>query len=562
MMKILFAASEAVPFIKTGGLADVMGALPRALKEFGVEPALVIPKYSLIGEEFRNKMEKVYEGRVDLSWRQEYFGVEKLEWDGMPVFFVDNEWYFKREGLYGYGDDDERFAFFSKAILAMLPHIGFKPDLIHCNDWHTGMVNVFLKECFYHDDFYKDIKTVYTVHNLKYQGIFPPSITSDILGLPQDLFDSGRIECDGCVNYMKSGLVYADFITTVSPSYAQEITYPYYGERLDGYIRTCGDRIKGIINGLDEQRYNPATDELIAVKYDANSVLDGKVLDKEDLQRQLGLPVDRNIPIIAMISRLVEDKGMDLVTRIMDEMLLEDVQFVVLGTGPQNYEDALRGLASRNPTKVSVNTQFNETLAHKIYAGADIFIMPSRFEACGLSQLISLKYGTIPVVRETGGLKDTVIPFDKYTGDGNGLRFTNFNAHELLFTIKRALSYYEDSSIWSKLVQNAMNSDYGWKRSAASYKAVYDKLTEQPAAKAALGEETTAEAAEAQKLTGKDCTQINTCSYIIGQQLILLNYDQCSGLNFSHIKTCFDQLTDGFIRKSFLHLFTCIKRYQ
>jgi len=478
-MKILFAASEAVPFIKTGGLADVMGALPRALKEFGVEPALVIPKYSLIGEEFRNKMEKIYEGRVDLSWRQEYFGVEKLDWEGIPVFFIDNEWYFKREGLYGYGDDDERFAFFSKAILAMLPHVGFKPDLIHCNDWHTGMVNVFLKECFYHDEFYKDMKTVYTVHNLKYQGIFPPSITSDILGLPQYLFDSGKIECDGCVNYMKSGLVYADFITTVSPSYAQEITYPYYGERLDGYIRTCGDRIKGIINGLDEQRYNPATDTLIAAKYDAGSVLSGKVLDKEDLQRQLGLPVDRNKPIIAMISRLVEDKGMDLVTRIMDEMLLEDVQFVVLGTGPQNYEDALRGLASRNPTKVSVNTQFNEALAHKIYAGADIFIMPSRFEACGLSQLISLKYGTIPVVRETGGLKDTVIPFDKYTGEGNGLRFVNFNAHELLFTIKRALSYYEDSSLWSKLVQNAMNSDYGWKRSAASYKEVYDKLVEQ-----------------------------------------------------------------------------------
>lgn len=476
MTKVLFAASEAVPFIKTGGLADVMGALPRALQGCGVETALVIPKYSLIAEEFKAKLEKVYEGSVDLSWRTCYLGVEKLEWDGLTVYFIDNEQYFKRGGIYGYNDDAERFGFFSKAVLAMLPHIDFKPDIIHCNDWHTGMLGAFLKECFYNDAYYRNIKVVYTVHNLKYQGLYPGYVASDTLGLPYYVYTNGNIECNGLVNYMKSGMVYADYITTVSPSYAEEIKDPYFGENLDGYIRTCGNRLKGILNGLDDKAYNPATDELIVAKYNAQSVHKGKSLDKEDLQRLLGLPVDRSIPVLAMVTRLVEDKGLDLVTRIMDELAVENVQFVVLGTGAPYYEEALKGLEARHPDKVSVSTQFNETLAHKIYAGADMFLMPSRFEACGLSQMIALKYGTIPIVREVGGLKDTVKTFDKITKEGNGLSFTNFNAHDLLFTIKLALSYYEEKSLWSALEQNAMASDFGWARSAASYKAIYDRL--------------------------------------------------------------------------------------
>lgn len=300
----------------------------------------------------------------------------------------------------------------------------------------------------------------------------------DIIGLPQELFDNGNLECDGCVNYMKSGMVYADYITTVSQSYAQEIMYPYFGERLDGYLRSAKDRLTGIINGLDETAYNPETDRFIAANYTSEDFPTRKHLNKEALQRELGLPVNRNIPVVAMVSRLVEDKGLDLVTRIMDELMEEDIQLIVVGTGDWAYEDAFRNLAQRYPTKVSANILFNEGLAHKVYAAADIFVMPSRYEPCGLSQLIALKYGAVPVVRETGGLKDTVIPFDKYTNEGNGLTFMNFNAHELLFTVKRALGYYADPVVWEHLVRNAMESDYGWKRSAQAYADLYAKVLE------------------------------------------------------------------------------------
>lgn len=478
LVKVLFVASEAVPFIKTGGLADVMGSLPKALASQGIDARVVIPKYSRISSETQKDMKEVYAGTVNLAWRQLYYGVDEVEQDGVKTYFIDNEWYFKREMLYGYGDDDERFAFFSRAVLAMLPHIGFQPDIIHCNDWHTGLTGVFLKEDFYHDDFYKGMKVIYTIHNLKYQGIFPPSVMEDIIGLPPSLFTNGNLECDGCVNYMKAGLVYADYITTVSSTYAQEITYPYFGEKLDGYIRTCSDRIMGIINGLDEDAYDPADDTFIAVPYDAKNVMEKKPLNKEALQKRLGLPVLRNVPLLAIVSRLVESKGMDLILHIADELLEEDVQLVLIGTGDQNYEDAFRALASRHPTKVSVNLLFSEELAHCVYAGADIFLMPSRYEPCGLSQLISLKYGTIPIVRETGGLKDTVIPYNKYTHKGNGLRFENFNAHELLFTTKQALGYFEDTYVWNQIVHNAITSDYSWNKSARAYADLYDTVLE------------------------------------------------------------------------------------
>lgn len=475
-MKVLLAASEAVPFIKTGGLADVMGALPAKLRREGVETALVIPKYSRVAERFGSQMETVWEGTVDLAWRRQYVGVEKIVLDGVPVFFIDNEYYFKRDGLYGFYDDGERFAYFCRALLAMLPHIGFRPDVIHNNDWHTGLVGVYLKEDFQKDSFYQGMKSLFTVHNMKYQGIFSPEVVEDVLGLSRSLFDSGRIENNGCVNYLKAGMEYADAVNTVSPSYAEEIQYPYFGEGLDGYVRLCRGKITGILNGMDEKAYDPAEDPRIPYGYTDKDVFIRKPLDKEALQKELGLPVNRRIPVFAMISRLVEAKGLDLLTCIMDEMLQEDVQLVIVGTGDKAYEQALTALAARYPDKVSVNILFSEDLAHRVYAGADFFLMPSRYEACGLSQMISMKYGTIPVVHATGGLKDSVQDFQKFTGEGNGLSFAHFNAHELLFTIKRGLSDYEEDTVWEKLVLNAMHSDNSWDRSARAYKALYEKL--------------------------------------------------------------------------------------
>jgi starch synthase len=475
-MKVLFAASEAAPFIKTGGLADVMGALPVQLHKEGVETALVLPKYEAIAQSYGKKMETVYTGTVDLSWRNQYMGVEKMTVNGIPVYFIDNEYYFKRSGLYGYYDDAERFAYFCKAVLAMLPHIDFKPDIIHSNDWHTALIGAYLKEEFMHDPFYKGIKSVFTIHNMKYQGIYGSEIVGDVLGLPMDIFANGNIENAGCVNFLKAGMKYADAITTVSPSYAEEIKYPYFGEGLERYVTMCKDKLTGILNGMDDVAYNPATDKYIPYQYDDKNVFIQKPLDKEALQKELGLPVSRRIPLFAMITRLVEAKGLDLLTRIMDEMLAEDIQLVVVGTGDKQYEDALVAFDERHPDKVSVNIKFSEELAHKVYAGADMFIMPSRYEACGTSQMIAMKYGTVPIVREVGGLKDTVQNFEKFSGKGNGLSFANFNAHELLFTVKRGLAYFEEETIWEKLVLNAMHTDNSWTKAAKSYKAIYDSL--------------------------------------------------------------------------------------
>ena len=478
-MKVLFVASEAAPFIKTGGLADVMGALPKALQALGVEPALVIPNYEGVGEAYKNAMETVYEGSMDLSWRNQYLGVKKLVQDGIPVYFIDHEYYFRRDKLCGYDDDAERFAYFAKAALAMLHYIDFKPDVIHTNDWHTGLLGAYLKEDFMQDPYFQGMKNVYTIHNLKYQGVFGRNIVEDVLGLPLHLLYNGNIENDGDVNFMKAGMCYADFITTVSPSYAEEITYPYFGEGLEDYVALCAGKISGILNGLDEQEYNPETDPNIPVRFDASNVLVKKPLAKEALQRELGLTVNREIPVVGMITRLVEAKGLDLVMHIMDELMEEQVQLVVVGTGDEEYANALRELAWQHPGSVSVNILFNEGLARRVYAGADMFIMPSRYEACGLSQMIAMRYGTVPVVRETGGLKDSVINFDKYnTPEGNGFSFANFNAHELLFTIKRGLTCFAEKPLWEKIVYNAMHSDNSWNRSAQAYADLYAKVTE------------------------------------------------------------------------------------
>ena len=476
-MKILYVAAEAVPFAKTGGLADVAGSLPKALKADGVDVRVIMPKFGKIPEAYRNAMEHVYDGELHVAWRKKYVGLDKYELDGVTYYFVDNEEYFNREGFYGYDDDAERFSFFSRAVLDLLQAMDFWPDVIHTNDWHAGLVNVFLKLDHMGDARYERIKTVYTIHNLKYQGVFPKDVMPDVLGLDWKYFNNGDLEFYDAVNFMKGGIIYADAITTVSKTYAKEIQYPYFGEHLDGLLRSREQDLSGIVNGIDYSVYNPRTDKYIFETYDEES-LDRKLDNKIALQKSLGLPERRNVPLIAIVSRLVEPKGMDLVVRMMDEILQhEEIQLVVLGTGEKRYEDWFKGLAWRYPKKVSVNIYFSNELAQRIYAGADIFLMPSKYEPCGIGQLIALRYGTIPVVRQTGGLKDTVQQYNKYTQEGNGFVFENYNAHEMMYALKRALSFYGNYDIWHKIQLNAVQADYSWKRSAKEYEALYERLT-------------------------------------------------------------------------------------
>lgn len=475
-MKVLFVASEAVPFIKTGGLADVAGSLPKSLKAEGVDIRVILPKYGSIKEEWTSKMSHVGNITVPVSWRDKYAGVDMIEHDGVTYYFLDNEEYFKRDSLYGYFDDAERFAFFSRAVLNVLPMLDFWPDVIHTNDWHAGMVNVFLKLDHIGDERYAGIKTLFSIHNLKYQGVFPKSVMNDVLGLDWKYFNNGDLEFYDAVNYMKAGIIYADFVGTVSRTYAQEIQYDYFGENLDGLLRKRSDSLFGIVNGIDYDVYNPATDKNLLYTYDVNS-WNKKVDNKVRLQEYLGLPVKRDTPIIAMVTRLVDAKGLDLLVRIMDELLAtEDAQFVLLGTGDKRYEDWFQGLQWRFPDKVSANIRFSNQLAQRIYASADIFLMPSIYEPCGIGQLIALRYGTVPVVRATGGLRDTIQPYNKYTGEGNGYIFENINAHDMAYVIKQALGDYRDKSVWNHLVENAMNSDYSWKNSAKEYINLFSRL--------------------------------------------------------------------------------------
>lgn len=475
-MKVLYVAAEAVPFAKTGGLADVAGSLPKALKADGIDVRVIMPKYGKIPEEYRTKMKHIYDGTISVSWRNKFVGLDELEYNGVTFYFVDNEEYFNREGFYGYDDDAERFSFFSRAVLNLLPALDFWPDVIHANDWHTGLVSVLLKLEHAGDERYEKIRTVYTIHNLKYQGVFPKDVMGDTLGLDWKYFNNGDLEFYDAVNFMKGGLIYSDYITTVSRTYAKEIQFEYFGEKLDGLLRQRRESLFGIVNGIDYDVYNPRTDKNLAETYDINT-LDRKLDNKVALQRQLGLPEGRNIPMVALVSRLVPPKGLDLIVRIMDELLQhEDMQLVVLGTGDKIYEDWFKGLAWRFPKKVSANIRFSNELAQRIYASSEIFLMPSNYEPCGIGQLIALRYGTVPVVRETGGLKDTVQPYDKYTNEGNGFVFPNYNAHELMYAVKKALAMRKNLQIWYKIVQNAMNSDYSWKESAREYKALYEKL--------------------------------------------------------------------------------------
>ncbi len=474
-INVLFAASEAVPFAKTGGLADVAGTLPRELVKLGADVRLIIPKYKSIPRNFVEAMEYIGYVYVDLAWRHQYCAVLKLEYQGVITYFIDNEYYFNRDCLYGHFDEAEQFAFFSRAVLKVLPLIDFKPDIIHCNDWQTGVVSAFLKAGFGHIGFLKDIKTVYTIHNLKYQGMFPKEVLGDILGLSWDYFNPEGLELHDCVNYMKAGIAYSDIVTTVSKTYAEEIKTDFFGENLNGILTKRSESIFGILNGIDYLENDPETDTRIYKSFNAED-LEGKYENKKMLQESLGLPQREEVPVIGVVSRLVGQKGFDLIAHVLDEMLKMDIQLVVLGTGDSNYENMFRNAAERYPGKVSANIKYDGVLAQRIYAGSDMFLMPSLYEPCGLSQIFSLRYGTVPIVRETGGLKDTVMPYNEFTGEGTGFSFANYNAHEMLDTVKRAISFYKNKDIWEKIVKSGMKQDFSWSKSAKEYMELYEKM--------------------------------------------------------------------------------------
>ncbi|MGG3942192.1 glycogen synthase GlgA [Peribacillus psychrosaccharolyticus] len=473
-MNILFAASECAPFVKTGGLGDVIGALPLSLTEEGANVSVVLPKYGDLSQHYKDQMEWIKSIEVPVGWRSKFCGIEKYDYQGITVYFLDNEYYFKRHGSYGFGDDGERFAFFSRAVLEALPYFENQPDLIHCHDWQTGLIPVLLKAHYEKHPFYENIKTVFTIHNLRYQGVYSKSVLSDLLDLSELYYHMDGLEFYGNVSYLKAGLAYADCLTTVSKTYAAEIQTPYYGENLDGFLRKRGTELSGIVNGIDDFSYNPERDEQIFMPYTDS---EGKMANKKHLQEILGLPVRDDVPIISIVTRLVDQKGIDLILHIFHEMMGQNVQFVVLGTGEQRYEDSFRYFMDVYPEKVSAQLYFDETMARKIYAGSDMFLMPSAFEPCGIGQLLAFRYGTLPIVRETGGLKDTVIPYNRFTGEGNGFSFANYNAHELLYTIEQAVALYHfEPKKWKDLVARVMALDFSWTASSQQYLTLYKDL--------------------------------------------------------------------------------------
>ena len=472
-MRVLFAASEAHPFIKTGGLGDVMGALPKSLAKLGVDVRVVIPKYKNIKDELKQKLQFVKWFTVSVGWRNQYCGIFQYQYKGVIYYFIDNEYYFNRDGLYGYFDDGERFAFFNRAVLEFIKQIDWQPDLINCNDWQTGMVPVLLNLEYKKDEFYSKIKTVFSIHNLLFKGSFSPKVLPELFGYDYMPLVNGSVELDGSVSFLKGGLNYCDQITTVSNTYAEEIKTPQYGEGLDGFLRSKSYYLMGLVNGIDYEEFNPQDDKLIFKNFNINSI-DNKVQNKLSLQRELGLPQKKDTPMIGLISRLTHQKGCDLIVNMIDRLLQRDIQLVILGTGDYWYEETFKNLQYRYPDKVSANIKFDNTLAHKIYAATDMFLMPSLFEPCGLGQLIALRYGSIPIVRETGGLKDTISPYNQYNGVGNGFGFKNFNSNELMQIIEYALTIYNDKNAWNNIIRQAMNSDNSWEKSAMQYKWLYE----------------------------------------------------------------------------------------
>lgn len=474
-MKVLFLTSEADPFIKTGGLADVAGSLPKELHKKGIDIRVAMPLYSTIGQIYRKKMEKIKEFYIDLDWKHQYAGVYKLNWDGLIFYFIDNLEYFDRENAYGYDDDAERFIFLSKAMTLLGKEIDFKPDIIHTNDWHTSLVNIYVNDFRKGDSFYDDIRTLFTIHNLKYQGVFDSGYLK-LTGLDGSYFNEHDLKYFDAINFMKGGIVHSTAFNTVSENYAQEIKYPFYGEGLDGVVREYDFKLSGIVNGIDYEIWNPKTDKHIYNNYDKNKFKE-KIKNKTKLQKEYNLPVDPDIPMIAICSRLTAMKGFDLVRYILDELLQEDVQMVVLGTGDYTYEEMFKYFEWKYPKKLAARIYYDGIESHKLYAASDLFMMPSIFEPCGISQLIAMRYGSLPIVRETGGLKDTVKPYNKYTGEGTGFSFENINAHELLFTSKNAIKLYrEDKKAFTNLIKNAMSEKNDWEESSKSYIKLYEEI--------------------------------------------------------------------------------------
>ncbi len=471
-MKVLFAASEAYPFAMSGGLADVAGALPKALRKRLVGCRIVMPLYSSIPEELRREMTFIKSITVSVSWRRQYCGIFEAHRDGVIYYFIDNLYYFKRDSMYGDYDDAERFAFFSRAVLDILPHIDFKPDIIHCNDWQTALVPVYLDAYYRDNDFYRNIKTVFTVHNIQYQGKYGYEILGDVLGIPKE--KESVLDYDGCVNYMKGAFVTSDRITTVSPTYAREIMDSYYSHGLDPILRSMSGKLTGIVNGIDYDVYSPDKDGMIYAPFSIDN-MSGKAVNKRELQRELGLPEHPDTAVIGIVSRLVNHKGFDLIKCVFEELAASKVQIVVLGSGEWEYENFFREMAKKYPDKVAFRSGFIPRLAHCIYAGADIFLMPSKSEPCGLAQMVALRYGTIPVVRQTGGLNDTIV--DSGDGIGNGFTFKSYNAHDMERAVWRALKgYYEDYDGWEILRRRAMKCDNSWSRSAGEYIKLYKSL--------------------------------------------------------------------------------------
>lgn len=475
-MQIVFASAECAPFVKTGGLGDVAGSLPAALVRAGAEVIVMVPKYATIKDEYKAQMEHFSDFYVSLGWRNEYCGLEKLEHDGVTYMFIDNERYFARDYPYGFFDDGERFAFFSKAITESLQHLpaGFECDILHCNDWQTALAPVFLREFYQGLPLYDRVKTVFSIHNVAFQGQFSDTVMEDILGVAHIPAAASQLRCDACsINYMLGALRYADAITTVSPTYANEIQTPEFGEGLDGVLRERSYALQGILNGIDVAGFDPATDKRIAANYTVDDRA-GKAVCKAKLQEELGLEIRDDRPLMVMVTRLTRQKGMDLVMYALDRILAGGVQVAVLGTGDRDYEDGLRYFQDKYPGTMAARIEFDPALSQRMYAAADMFLMPSKFEPCGLSQIIAMRYGTLPIVRETGGLKDTVIPYNEFTGEGTGFSFSNFNGDEMGDAVFRAARlFWDNRDAWNQLVTQAMSQDFSWTRSADKYLDLY-----------------------------------------------------------------------------------------
>ena len=492
-MRVLYATSEAVPFCKTGGLADVAGSLPAALAEQGAEVAVVLPLYQKVREKFGDQLTFICYDFVDLAWRHSYCGLFSLEKDGVTWYFLDNEQYFNRPNLYGYMDDGERFGFFSRAVVKMLDHMKFWPDVIHCNDWQTALVPIYLKDDGVREDRYRSIKTTLSIHNIEYQGRYGVETLGDLFGLDQGWANDGTIMMDGDVNLIKGAILCADAVNAVSPTYANELKMAYFAHRLENIMRQCEYKLSGVLNGIDLKLYNPETDPRIAVNYSLAD-MSGKAADKAALQRMMGLKEEEHTPILAIVSRLVSHKGLDLICEVLHDIMELPVQLVVLGKGDQKYEEFFHWAAQQYQGRMAVRLDYNEELSMAIYSGADLFLMPSKSEPCGLSQMIAMRYGTVPIVRETGGLRDTVQPYEAWRDAGNGFTFANYASGDMLYVIREAVYLYKDyPDAFGRLRERAMKADFSWARSANDYLKIYasitgqvwpvpEKLAEEPAA--------------------------------------------------------------------------------